>query len=359
MYCNNSDLDIVLELNKYPITLSPPTNIYSSDQYTDLHFMSCKSCGIVQLRELVPLNILYQEYHNDTTNSKMWQGHHDMFANFIKKYNTSKKVLEIGGYTGVLSKRLLSKEAFEYSVLDLCEKKPNLDGVDFINGDCEVFDYSSFPTVIASHVFEHLYNPHKFLKQLAESNVQDIFISIPNMNYLLQTNNSCILNVEHTFYCDDQDIKNMFILYKYKCIEQYNYNTHSYFFYFKKVQEPLEKYKINTDERLKQIIYALHKIHIDYQNCILPAKCFIAPAGVLGQKAYYYLRNQDEKILGFLDNDPYKIGKRVYGTLKNVYNPSILESYKNQPISVFLVETPYKEEIKQQYLKINPSICFI
>ena len=74
---------------------------------------------------------------------------------------------------------------------------------------------------------------------------------------------------------------------------------------------------------------------------------------------FYYLQNQKDKILGFLDNDPCKIGKRVYGSPLLTYSPSILKTHQNEKIYVLLYAGVYIEEIKKQYLSLNPLIEFI
>jgi hypothetical protein len=63
-----------------------------------------------------------------------------------------------------------------------------IDGVEFLNINGEVYDYISSDTVIMSHMFEHLYNPVDFIKKLNDSNIQNIFISIPNMKKYIRKN---------------------------------------------------------------------------------------------------------------------------------------------------------------------------
>ena len=67
----------------------------------------------------------------------------------------------------------------------------------------------------------------------------------------------------------------------------------------------------------------------------------------------YYLNNK-ENVLGFLDNDKNKCGKRLYGTPHLTYNPSILSTYTYT--NIILVNTPYIKEMTEQLYKIQPTL---
>ena len=89
----------------------------------------------------------------------------------------------------------------------------------------------------------------------------------------------------------------------------------------------------------------------------LKQSCFIAPAGHYGQKIYYYLQRNSNYIIGFLDNDPCKIGNRVYGTPKRVFSPSELSKDLDQKITIILCIAQYhciyccqcQRRVRQQY----------
>ena len=58
--------------------------------------------GLLQLKQLIPLDILYAENHNAAVGN-IWMQHHKAFARFISKFKPY-NVLEIGGAHGILSK---------------------------------------------------------------------------------------------------------------------------------------------------------------------------------------------------------------------------------------------------------------
>ena len=357
--CKNTEFEKVCSLDNYPSSFSPGIEEdYKNDILTDLVFKGCTSCGCVQLETLIDPNILYQGYHNETSNTPTWKQHHDLFSSFFLSRFEGKRVLELGGYTGVLAKKILDKISCEYTILDIVKKNPNHTGIQYISENCEEFTYHDEKTVIMSHIFEHIYNPIEFIKRLSDHGVQDIYISLPNMSALLERRNICILQVEHTFYIDEHDIKSMFSKEGFVCSSQEYFKNHSIFFHFQKHSQCLPYTHVNK-ERLYQQKEICTQIDSVLSSIEVKQPCFIAPAGHYGQKIYYYLQRYSENIIGFLDNDPCKIGNRVYGTPKLVFNPSELTKYVDQLITIVLFAGPYKDEIKKQYTQIHPNIEFI
>ena len=357
--CEHTDFETVCKLPNYPSSFSPSIkNNYKKDILSDIIFKGCTSCGCVQLETLIDPDILYQEYHNDTVNTPTWKEHHSLFTSFILSNFNGNKILEIGGYTAVLAKKIRQELKCKYTILDIVKQPPNHADIHYISTNCETFDYNNEKTIIMSHVFEHMYNPTKLVNQFLTSGVENVFISIPNMNSLLKTNNIAILHVEHTFYIDENDIKSMFSKGGFVCSAQQYFKNHSVFFHFKRQSQCVPFTYINTD-RLIQQQNICKNIDTFFSSVKIENRCFIAPAGHYGQKIYYSLQHYSDYIIGFLDNDLCKIGKRVYGTPKFVFNPSELTKYKEQQITIILFAGPYKNEIKNQYNQIHTNINYI
>lgn len=89
--------------NNYPIKFSMTKTI--DHEYNDLKFMKCINCNTLQLGELIPLEKLYCDDHNNEVISKTWINHFKEFAAFINfNHNNLKNVLEIGGPTDKIFK---------------------------------------------------------------------------------------------------------------------------------------------------------------------------------------------------------------------------------------------------------------
>ena len=72
-----------------------------------MNFYISKSTGIVQLNPILPFKTIYTKGHNSGLIGTLWKQHHLEFGKFVKNLN-QKKVLEIGGGHGILSKNLKS-----------------------------------------------------------------------------------------------------------------------------------------------------------------------------------------------------------------------------------------------------------
>ena len=344
-------------LKDYPITPSSSNLEDSTDEFSDCIFAECNVCGCIQLKTLVDPVKLYQYSHNSTENTPTWKEHHRLFADFISERNYT-SLLEVGGNSGTLF-RLLSQKISNYTILDICDSPSRPSTVQFIQGNCEEFDFTGHNHIALSHTFEHLYHPKKFVENLSKAQVTSIFISIPNMDHLYRSKNISILHNEHTFFVGDAEIRHLFSRYGYSCATSYSFKTHSLFYHFIYDPDALSLTLLNSMKRSTNIKEYLSEFEISIKGIAIDRPCFICPAGHYGQKIFYYLQHYRTNIIGFIDNDLLKQGKRVYGTSVYVYSPDILNAYADKPVSLVLYAGPYTKEIKEQLNNLHDSITFI
>jgi hypothetical protein len=358
--CNNKALeDIYLDKNA-SISIGSSLDPIESDLYKDIKYVMCSSCGCVQLSTLIDVNILYKYSHNNTFNTPTWRTHHNDFFNFIVENTKSASFLEIGGQSGVLSQKILEYNAScDYTILDLCDINPGIKNVSFVSGNCEDYTYTDKSTILMSHVFEHLYTPTSFIKRIAKARVPEIFLSIPNMEVALENSFISFIHIEHTFFLTVEMMHYMFSKHGYTCKSMIPFKSHSFFFHF--VESDLcEPFEINKE---KAGVYKIHfrnyfeKRNKLFEDIIIDTEFYIAPSGHFGQFIYHNLERYKDKMLGFLDNDVSKIGKRMYGT--HLLNYPTSEIKKHNKIIVLLHAGPYLSEIKKQLLEYNPLINFI
>jgi hypothetical protein len=351
-------------LKNFPFLYVPKLREDSVDNdiFFNLNLYGCNNCGCVQLKNLIDPKILYEIPHNLTYNTPIWKEHHKLFSEFICKNNENCSIIEVGGYSGVLANSIKKiNNKISYKILDLCDVDPNIENVKFIQGNCENYTFNKNETVVLSHVFEHLYTPHSFIKNLKTNNVQNVYLSIPNMLDQIAFKRIPIVHQEHTFFCSFDNIKYLFGFYGYKCIESYFYINQSIFFYFGLSSITIPK-EINFFENSSHITTNLidaYKYNEDIiSNLNILDSFYISPAGLYGQILYHFLKDVcKNKCLGFLDNDPSKNGKRLYGIPKNHGNIYKMDEIKNKEnLLIILYNGPYAEEIKNQLLDINSTL---
>jgi hypothetical protein len=359
--CKGRELTELNLQKNMPISIGCSTRSIEDDVLSDLSYKICKGCGCAQLTNLIASEILYKESHNNTYTTPTWSQHHKDFSSFILTHSIQNSYLEIGGAPGILAKIIREKNpSCEYTILDICNSNPNIENVSFEHANCEEFSYSNTSTLLLSHVFEHLYNPLLFLEKIANANVPNVFISIPNMEHSLHHNSLSFLHVEHTYYIDDLLLRSMFSKYGFVCVQQAKFKNHSMFFHFVASSSciPIEipnEYTESLQTKFRKYIQYREEL---FQDIKIPGKFFLVPSGHFGQFMYTKLQKYKDSMLGFLDNDVSKIGKRLYGTHLYVYPMSEIKKYE-EGVSIVIHAGPYFSEIKNQLLEYNPSLHFI
>lgn len=358
--CSSKSLELSFSLHDFPKTFLPTTDPEHSDELINLDLYGCANCGCIQLKHLLDPNKLYGTPHNIAYDTPTWKKHHELFCNFVCDNLDNNVVIEVGGYSGVLARNVLSKnQNIHYTILDICDKDPLVENVSFINGNCEYFDFTEDVSVVMSHIFEHLYDPHRFIENLSRNSVKNVFISIPNMAAQVKNHNIPIVHQEHTFFCDYDTIIYLFAKGGYSCKSHYYYREHSIFFQFTLDSQATPDLRFFNKLRTRAVsdIYenneaSIAGISVDTEYA------FICPGGLYGQIVYYYLNSDCKRnVIGILDNDASKIGKRLYGTPLKTFKMDEVRKYKS--LTIIMYSGPYTNEIVRQLNEYNPSIKYV
>lgn len=339
------DLEPRITMPNFPASFAPPGHPPSEDVNIDATWGSCSRCGSLQLMTLVDQDILYACPHNDTSTSKVWKEHNAQFAQFISPYiGPESTIIDIGGATGNLG-RLLRDHVKSYIVMDIAPYTS--DEFVFIQENCEKYKFRPSDTIIMSHVFEHLYSPLDFIENCKNNNVENIFLSHP----VMFTNTDIPpIDTEHTYFADDLDVKKMFATHGYDCNSNGNLPNHSYFLHFK-LAESCEIIDNLRPRRADMILDKFIKRANILEKVKLEGNIFVAPAGPFGQMVSYYTKYNN--IIGFLDNDVNKQGKRVYGTPFTTYPFTVLEGLDSPKVLIYARH--HAEELEKQIKSINQS----
>ena len=364
----NLDLETLYEFKNFPVFMGVTNSKSNTDKFFRMRWQISKGSGMLQLNPLLPLKILYPKSHNSGCTGSLWDKHHNAFANFIYQY-TPKNVLEIGAAHGILFKKFKKLNSrINWTIIEpnpKIEKKLKVKIIKkFFNNKNKI--PTNIDTFVHSHVLEHIYDLHEFMKDVEEKIRigNRMIFSIPNLEIMLKRKYTNCINFEHTIFLTEPFIK--FFLYKYgfKIIQKkYFKKDHSIFYSAKKIK----KFK---DSKIKNFYRKYKKMYLDYiffhkvlikkiNNLVQTKKnpIFLFGAHVFSQ----YLINfglKTKKIIFILDNDKQKQDKRLYGTNLKVKSPKILSKYK-KPYVILRVGV-YKDEIKEDILKnINPDTKFI
>jgi len=360
------DLEPLYNFPNFPVFMGCSSQPAELDLKHDMSWWISKSSGLVQLKTLLPLDVLYQEQHAGAI-GMLWERHHKSFAAFIRKTKPT-AILEIGGAHGILEREYQQFCQIPWTILE-----PNPSPVDgckaqFIKGFFdEKFVYDGyFDTVVHSHVFEHIYKPEEFMLQLSEfmDAGKQLIFSLPNMQAMLERNYTNCINFEHTIFLTEPYVDYLLAKHGIKILaKEYFMEDHSIF--YAAIREAGVK-PMPLSQDLYEANKALFLSYVDFHKALIAdlnqrmeqasQPIYLFGAHVFAQYLLEMGLNT-EKIVCLLDNDPKKQGRRLYGTRLNVASPKVLVRAKD-PL-VILKAGVYNDEIKKDILEnINKATIF-
>ena len=367
----DSNLENLFKLENFPIFMGCMDNMNPQDDlYEDFILDISKTNGIVQVRNLIELEVLYDSEHSSGTVGKIWHDHHKAFADYMSSSTNPKRVFEIGGLHGILSKYYNQNN--EISSWTIVEPNPIpvedcpanfIEG--FFGNDFELDE--EFDAYVHSHTLEHIYKPVEFAKKLSEfiPEGKDLFFSIPNIEEMIKRKYTNAINFEHTFFLTTELAIYLMESSGFDLITRKKFmDDHSMFYHFKKTTKKKADTKIfenKYDYNKKLFTEWFYHHKNEAENLVKKIHDTNSPVFLFGAHIFSQtLLNfgLDEKHINcILDNDDKKHDKRLYGTSLIVKSPDILNDH-NKPV-IILRAGVYNNEIKEQILKINPSAIII
>jgi hypothetical protein len=362
------DIEPLYSFPKFPVFMGCMDQVEQDDLKIDMTWWISRGSGLIQLKQLLPLEILYPESHGAGAIGALWRKHHQAFAQFLSKINPT-AVLEIGGAHGILAKEYQNFSSIPWTILE-----PNPSPVDgckahFIKGffDDKFTFKGNLDTLVHSHLFEHIYDPDEFVHHLSKFMLTgtNLVFSIPNMQVMLDRKYTNCINFEHTIFLTEPYIEYLLAKYGFRLkLKEYFMDDHSIFYKAERDPTtepkdlPSDLYDKNKSLYLNYIHY--HESLITELNEKIEASeslVYLFGAHVFAQYLIAFGLNT-EKICCILDNDPAKKGKRLYGTSLMVQSPKALREVSN-PI-VILKAGVYNTEIKKDILEnINSKVRFL
>jgi len=363
----DGNLEELHSLPDFPVFMGCVDQQQSKDLFASLTWSIGKTSGIIQLKQLIPLDILYQAQHAGAVGD-IWTAHHQSFSIFVSKFKPS-SVLEVGGAHGILSKEY---QRFGHIPWTILEPNPSpVEGCEarFIKGFFDDrFSYGeAFDTVVHSHVFEHIYEPDQFMRHLGgfmDEGMHLVF-SLPNMQAMLDRKYTNCINFEHTVFLAEPYVEFLLAKHGFRLLDkEYFMDDHSIFYAAIRDSSVMPSVlPCGLYEKNKQLYMDYVRYHEELINKLnSKINCSTQPVYMFGAHVfaqYLIVSGLDTKrIVSLLDNDPNKQGKRLYGTSLIVQSPKALQGVINP--SVILKAGVYNDEIKQDILdNINSRVVFM
>ena len=318
------------------------------------NIVRCNSCGLIFTNVCLDSEA-YSEIHSEAIGS-LWLEHHTTFSEFIKsQIKKNSKILEIGPSNNPLFRgNTVFIDMFEKSPFILQKNESYLKG-QFPNLNMN----QKFDVIVASHVFEHATNPHKFLEKCLKllTDEGQIFFSIPNFLYWINQKYWNGITAEHQIYPTEYQIIKICSQINLFPSFEYFYN-HSIFIKISKKNELTKKVEKEIDiiqwgNSIKSSVLEVEQILNDKKI----DEIFVTGASHLSQYPILMSKEIERKVRFVLDNSKRKHEKRVYGTEKICKPFDVLKDLENPYVVLF--NSPYRNEMIEQINSINDSAHII
>ncbi|EAJ6952926.1 class I SAM-dependent methyltransferase, partial [Campylobacter jejuni] len=250
----------------YPIFCSCTLDDISNDLIAKEEIVISKE-GIIQLRQLIPLEILYKEEHGSGAVGQIWQNHHKEFAKFVLTFDPE-NVLEIGGAHGKLAKHCFDKKQLSWTIVEPnpSEKISNINYIESFFKKEHLMSHN-YDTVIHSHTLEHIYEPNDFLESISSSMQGGgrMIFSIPNLKRYLENKWVNYLGFEHTILLTESAIDFLLSRHRFKIKAKQYFYDHSIFYCVEKDDNiSLSKVVLKNEyEENKKLFFQMQ----EYYNC--------------------------------------------------------------------------------------------
>jgi hypothetical protein len=303
--------------------------------------LKCDNCYALQLKYLGDVNEVYKINHADGTGSTM-KIMHEEFLNLILKYKDKiNNIIETGSSVGILADCILEKIKTEYNIIEP-KYFGNTEDRNIINDFYENVDDKKIDanTIVMSHVFEHFYEPLEILNKIQQNkNIENIFLTFPNLEQYVINDINHVLDTEHTFYIDNQFLKKLFMIYGFEPQEEKLFKDHSIMLYFKRSKNSqIQNIDLKNNKHDLSDFFKNIKDKVKYFNEIIdsnkdknvylfPASCHSIYLSIFGLK--------HKNLKGMVDNSKNKIGKKMYGLDCEIF--SFKEVVENDNDAVFLM----------------------
>lgn len=383
--CASNQLQEIVKFRDTPIAnrlpQKPLSDIEKKEERIPLSLICCMNCSHVQIRELVPPEILFSNYpYTSSTNEMMRKRLRVLASNLLKKVNhdslSTLKVLEIGSNDGYLLQELMSQgcqvlgidPAESVTQIALAKEVPTI--TDYFGGHSaqEILGRLGKPDlIIANNVLAHT------------DELQDIFATISTLmhdNSLLYVEFSYLLDVvknllidtiyhEHTSYHSLCPLVKFLEKYDLRIINAERFDAHG-------GSMGVSIVKINSrkkaDIKVEEILKLEEKEGLGSFNPALWKK-FNESIETLSLEVRQFLseRKSDEKLIGYgisakfatmyfgigldqmdfdilVDDNPLKIGRYAPGTSIQIQSAQSLVEIEGKKI-IFVFSWNYKEEI--------------
>ncbi len=392
--CNSINLKRVINFGKTPLANSYPKKINKRENFFNLSCVLCKTCGHLQLKELINPKILFENYLYVSGTSKVLSEHFKQYSNkLISKFNLNKdsKILDIACNDGTFLKNFVKKR-FQ-NVIGV-EPAKNLRGLNLsknidIKSDFFSFKfskklkkkYSKFDLITANNVFAHTPYLNDFTKGVKNILSQNgVFVlEVSYLGTVIKKKTFDTIYHEHMSYHSLKPLINFFKKHKlqvfdFELIEAQGGSIRIYISNINAYK--IQKTKINNQikKELKNGLFSVQRYHTFFKEILKTKKIlkdilkrqnkknvkiigYGAPAKLTTFSHFFDLSKNEMKIV--IDDNQLKVNRFTPGKKFLIKNFEYLKKNKKKYQIIIVLAWNFYESIKKKCKKINKDFLFI
>ena len=343
------------------IKMNVPEDYHLPDQYD---VVTCTGCGMVYANTVASVEdydwyYTHCNFYGDDSKDDN-SDRYECMAELLEKYLTKDSaMLELGAVNGRYSVALKKHGYTQITATDPSEESVERlqdAGVNayVTNIYSEVFDkeQGTYDAVFLFEVAEHLLLPQKGIANIAALLQPDDYFMLSVPDYSLIAEDNCSIanyfNLEHINYFSEDSLDTLMAQFQLKRVDQKRVGEDLIQVYQKttevipvkkdeKTVKAVRQYLEKQNERQKQITEKIDQLQKQKKEL------FIWGTGSYVMSLLATTALGDCKILGFVDNNRIKQGRKMYGHL--IYAPDYL---CNRHDTVVICSMLYSEQIRKQ-----------
>lgn len=351
--CRSTGLKLIFSLGEQPLANSLLSSKNERPTKFPLEWLQCQHCSLIQLSEVVPKEILFEEYFYIPSVSKDHLKDFDQMAYIVGKTAKLKKgdlVVDVGGSDGSLLKCF--QYQFKTKVINV-EPAQNIDCGDIpvirkffdagVAGDIRK-QFGEAKLITMTNVFAHIDDLQEVIKALDILLTDDgiFFARFPDVRNLLEENQFDTIYHEHLSYFTAEPLYHLFTMSPFEIfdIEYSLIHGGSMMIYVRRRQDNLAKFI----ENVKKIRHDLHKFITEQKA---EGKKIIGFGAAAKGTMLLNICNLTDKLIDYVaDGTPYKQGKFIPGVKIPVLPENEID--KNPPDIILILAWNWKDEIMRK-----------
>ena len=352
----SDDLVHITGFDSFPVFMGCTDLPEEGDITRPMQWWQSSGTGVLQLRPLLELDVVYLAAHNAMV-GETWEAHHAALAELIIRQEP-RTVFELAGADGALAMKVLDRlPDCRWTCIDTNPTIHDDEHLKVVTGiiDENLVVPDGSDLIVHSHFFEHAYQPRQLLEALSRSMPLGtrMAFSIPNQIAQFEAGYGNVLNFEHTFFLRKEYLEWLLAVTGFSIVEHIPFRDHSLQYVVERtrtVPVPDVDWSTLRDENQALLRSFVNRLFEDTAETNRRASEADGPLYIFGAHVtsqYLISAGLDvSSVECILDNNTAKQGRRLYGCPLFVREPKAIQGDERPHIIVRMAN--YQGEVERQ-----------